>query len=143
MSTGLPTQPGANYGCLEQGWKYGPTNYCYKYFSNVYDAKTFDEAKFACKDLKADLVEVYSEYENQFLVSLLKTRDYQADSMPSQRDISCPATWSMGPGAKCYKATGEKYNDWTMSQNACKRIGGSLAKITDVNEIGFLGTLSN
>ena len=97
-TTVYPINPSFNYGC-EQGWTQSTkTNYCYKYFSAVNDLKTFDEAKLSCKqDYGSDLVEILSENENQFVVSLLQNKNAK-DSL----ELSCPVGWQL-VNNNCFK----------------------------------------
>lgn len=70
--TSLPTKPGYDYSC-PNGWSYFiKTNKCYKFFS-LDNAKTYNDAKLACSLNNSRLVEINSEEENQFLISLLQS----------------------------------------------------------------------
>ena len=135
-STAYPTPSSANYGC-QKGWYNFKTNYCYKYYNSINDHKSFDEAKAACKQEKADLAEVFSEGENEFLVSLL-----QRKKLEKNPNFSCPSGWVDGPNnLMCYKALGLTTNRWDLANNYCKNRGGYLANIKNSNENDFVSSL--
>lgn len=130
-TTSRPTQPGVNYGC-EQGWLMFESS-CYK-LSNalIGDHVSFDDARQSCKNNRADLVEVFSERENEFLVSMLRTRQMS-------RMLNCPTGWFMAYGS-CYKLVSTSTNDWKFGQDYCSILGGYLASIKSIQEQTFLAS---
>lgn len=71
-ATQLPTRPGYDYNC-PPGWSYFfKTNKCYLYVG-IEKAQIYDNAKIMCGLNNSNLVEINSEDENQFLVSLLQS----------------------------------------------------------------------
>jgi len=133
FSTAYPTQAGANYGC-PKGWFYYKTNQCYKYYNKITDHKTFDDAKYACKaNDNADLVEVFSENENQFLVSLI-----QMDRKLNQRAYGCPSGWTLNAD-QCYKVITTTTKDWNLAQKFCSsNFGADLFSVKSDSENTFI-----
>ena len=149
VTTNFPVVPGANYGCkVENGWILGPTNYCYKYYQLLDEHKAFDEAKVACRQESAELVEILSETENEFVLSLLRSKRIDNDkeneknkSLKADEAYKCPTTWTMGSNNKCYKVFKEM-STWDESQSVCVKNGGRLAKVFDENDNSFISNLS-
>lgn len=128
----LPTQPGMTYGC-KQGWnKYGSN--CYKYYDTSSVLKTFDEARLGCQIEDSQLLEVFSENEDQFVKSLLKP----ARSLLSNKNFfGCPASWKQS-NDQCYKLIATKERDWNKAKETCKLNGGNLATIKSPEENEYL-----
>lgn len=126
------TQSGVNYGC-ESGWSPFESS-CYLYSNSIGDHKTFDEAKAACRQEKADLAEVMSKRENQFLVSLLRSR------AANSRRLGCPTGWSLVYD-NCYKFISEPKSDWRQANDYCSKLGGYIATIKSIEQQAFLTSL--
>jgi hypothetical protein len=91
VTTAYPINPAFNYGCQEGWTQNGKTNYCYKYFGTQNDMLSFEKAKISCKDENADLVEILSDNENQFVISLLQGSGRNGrSSKQKQVDLDCP-----------------------------------------------------
>lgn len=131
-STVFPTRPGVNYGC-ERGW--GEYKYnCYKYFNSITDHVSFSEAKVSCRNERADLVEIFSEAENDFLISLLRTR--------AKNEYRCPGGWTQNYD-QCYFISTQAERDWKKAQAYCTRVGGFLVSIKSQNVQDFIANLGN
>lgn len=138
-TTAFPTQSGVNYGC-DNGWSNWNTN-CYRYYNSLSDHKSFDDAKQACKANKSELVEVFSEEENQFLVSLLQTREFKA-RLKSRASLGCPSGWNFSNIENtCYQVISISTNDWNKAQSYCKKQGGNLVSIKSASELSFVSRL--
>ena len=139
MSTAYPTPAGSNYGCLN-GWSYFKTNHCYKYYAALSDHKTFDEAKEKCKQENSNLVEVYSESENQFIVALIEAKQLEKRM---SKTFGCPTGWTANSNNNmCYKYTGNTTNDRSKAISICSSVGGNLVTIKSSNENDFVTGLS-
>lgn len=128
----LTTQSGVNYGC-EQGWSNFESS-CYKLTNSLGDHKTFDEARDACKNDRADLVEIFSERENQFLVSMLRTRGAQS------KRLGCPSGWTLAFDS-CYQFIANATNEWKFGGEYCSRLGGNLVTIRSDNQQTFVADI--
>jgi hypothetical protein len=107
---------GYYYNCDGENWMNHKDN-CYKYLNKRSDHKTFNEAKQACKDDNSDLVEVFDESENQFLVTTVteNLRSARADIT-----LGCPSGWLLGPDKlNCYKFWKHETNNWNLGQRIC------------------------
>jgi hypothetical protein len=138
----FPIQPGIDYAC-PNGWQNNfRTNYCYKYYNSIDDRKSFEEAKLSCKQEKADLIEIFSEEENEFVISLLRSRKYaierQKSTIDKTKSLSCPSSWVFGPNNKCYKLILSSGESWESAQLNCTRMGASLSIINDASDNSFL-----
>lgn len=128
-TTAYPISPGFNYGC-EQGWTQNiKTNYCYKYFNS--DFKTFEDAKYSCKSYNSDLVEILSENENQFVVSLITGLKI------GTRVLECAAGWQL-INNKCYKSIDIDTNDWNLAQKYCQTQSSYIATVKSLTDNFYL-----
>ena len=136
MSTAFPTPSGINYGC-QSGWSYYKTNQCYKFYNAISDHKSFDEAQDKCKEENANLVEIFSEGENQFLTALV-----EAKKLEKNRALDCPSGWTANANNNmCYKYTANSTTEWSKAKSFCNSIGGDLAIAKNSNENDFLSAL--
>jgi hypothetical protein len=113
-----PTTPseGYYYVCDGENWLNNRDN-CYKYMNKRSDHKTFDEAKQACKDDSSDLVEVFDESENEFLLTTVKN---DQRSLKADITLGCPSGWLMGPDKlNCYKFWNYSTSSWFLAQGLC------------------------
>lgn len=126
-------QPGVNYGC-EAFWE--PfEGACYSYSNELGRQKTFDEARAACRQDRAELVEVMSERENEFLVTLLR-------SSPLLRRLGCPSGWTSAGAASCLKFFPNLAKaNWSEAQYFCRMSGGYLASVKSESEQATLTSL--
>jgi hypothetical protein len=139
-TTVYPINPSLNYGC-EQGWSQNyKTNYCYKYFGTQNDLVSFNKAKDTCKqDYNSDLVEILSENENQFVVSLLDSKKTHNISNKDVPKLTCPGGWQLESSSnKCFKSIEIDTKDWNSAQNFCKNQGGYLATVKSFNDNSVL-----
>ncbi len=65
--TTMTTVPGVQYDC-QPDWQYFKNSYCYKFFDGL---GKFDEAKAYCRKVDAELVEVFNEEENDFVLYII------------------------------------------------------------------------
>ena len=137
LSTAFPTPSGSNFGC-QNGWSYFKTNQCYKYYMAISDHKSFDDASNKCKQENADLVEIFSESENQFLVALV-----EAKKLEKNRALDCPTGWTANSNNNmCYKYTTNSTNDWSKAKSYCDSLGASLVVVKNSNENDFISALA-
>lgn len=138
-TTPLVTQPGVNYGC-EQGWSDFESS-CYKLSNALADHVSFESAKSVCKQSGADLVEIFSERENQFLVSMLRTRlSSSSMSLAQSKRYGCPSGWFLVYDS-CYQFVANATKSWNFGQNYCRRLGGNLVTIRSQNEQSFVASI--
>lgn len=130
------TRPGYSLGC-ENGWSYYNSN-CYKYYNSINDHKSFDEAKEYCKSEKSDLAEVFSEEENEYLVSLIQLRK----KIVSGKSFSCPSGWNFSDAENaCYQLVSTTTSDWNKAQSYCQRLGGYVSAIKSTQELEIVSDL--
>lgn len=126
------TQQGVNYGC-ESGWSSFEGS-CYLLANSINDHMAFDQAQAACKQERADLVEIFSERENEFLVSMLRTR-------ANSKSLNCPSGWMISNN-QCYQLViNHASSNWTAAQRYCSNIGGYLAAIKSQDDQNFVANL--
>ena len=104
--------------------------------------KTFDEAKTSCQVQSSDLLEIYSQNENQFITSLVASRKRSMLSNNKLNDPDCPAGWNKNQN-QCYKFIDSPLKDWNQAQTICKNQGGSLASIKSSEENEYLANFGN
>jgi hypothetical protein len=84
-ATQLPTKPGYDYNC-PPGWSYFfKTNKCYLYVG-IEKEQSYDNAKKACTLNSSSLVEINSEDENAFLISLLEANKNSEKTLTFSKD---------------------------------------------------------
>lgn len=132
MSTTSPTstRPGVTLGC-ESGWADFDGS-CYLLSNSASDHVAFNDAQAQCRLVGADLAEIYTDRENQFVVSLLRTRIHGA-----ARKLGCPAGWTMRDNL-CYLFVANATNSWTAAQSHCARLGGYVAAIKSQDQQNFM-----
>jgi hypothetical protein len=113
---------------------------CYKYMDKRSDHKTFDEARQACHqdDSASDLVDVFSESENEFLLTTVMQNLKSLRAEPIK--LGCPSGWLMGPdNANCYKFWNFTTYVWDLAQNLCENtLDGYLVSIKSKAEQDFI-----
>ncbi len=141
MSTAYPLPPSGNFGCKE-GWKPFRNNYCYKHFNDKYSYKSFDEAKSTCRSNGAELVEIYNDAENDFVVSLLQMSKIEEEKNVTfkQQTLDCPAQWSK-QGDYCYKVMSDTPVTWKKAQDVCAIMGGNLISMKSANDNFYVSAL--
>ncbi len=139
----LSTKPGYDYNC-PPGWSYFyKTNKCY-FYVGINKAETYDNAKTICASNSSNLVEINSEDENQFLISLLQSYKNKDNKIIRSRNdeikkLSCSDygkrnSTSCVPREKCNRNIGTIVDAECPSvadsfDNACCQINTNLGKI--------------
>ena len=109
-----PVDQNYYFYCSDGSWSIFKQN-CYQYVNKKTDHTTFFNARQECKKIDSDLVDVFDEAENNFLVTLTQkqqTRDLL---------VACPTGWTMSLNAdNCYKVIDLETTDWAKAQKFCQ-----------------------
>lgn len=139
MSTAYPLPSTGNYGC-KNGWLPYKNNYCYQHFNDKYSYKTFNEAKSTCKSYGAELVEIFSEAENDFVASILRTSKTNSFNLTSAKQtLACPDKW-IQQGDNCFRVS-ETLSTWKKAQEVCSSLDSTLVSIKNSDENIFVSNL--